>query len=165
MLFTCPEDPKPVLTTSTTSNLRFHYLSYVINSGLSGAAWNVDDSCFWLNVNQIKHPKSPRKNPSQHPFFLDGSEYRSSNGLKNTRTCDQATPAASNYTAMADITVWEDLTKSPAGIGPRHSGRINTCFVDGHVKSIQTPIINTVSTSTGRVRWLSPKYADNPDLY
>ena len=164
-VFTCPSDPNQALSTSSTSDFRNNYLSYVINSGLSGAAWNVDDSCFWLNVNQLKHPKSPRKSPAQHPFFLDGSDYRNSSGLKNTRTCDQAEPRADNYTAMADPTLWEDMLKAPAGLGARHSSKLNTCFVDGHVKSIQTPIINTISTDTGRVRWLSPKRADNPNLY
>ena len=164
-VFTCPSDADTRISTGSTSVYRKNHLSYVINSGLSGAAWNVDDSCFWLNINQLKHPKSPRKSPAQHPFFLDGSDYRNSSGARNTRTCDQSSPSASNYTAMADITLWENLQTSPASIGARHSSRINTCFVDGHVKSIAAPIINTVSTTTGRVRWLSPKYADNPGLY
>ena len=161
--FTCPADPNPVLNTDKTSAYNKHNISYVINAGLAGGAWNVDDSSFWLNINHLKSPMSPRKSPSQHPFFLDGSDYR--NGTtKNRFANDQASPRANNYTAMADPTLWSDLVNAPAGLGARHASRINTCFVDGHVKGIQTPIINTLSTNTGRVRWLSPKYGDNPGL-
>lgn len=162
--FTCPTDPNPVITDADGSSYNKHYLSYAINSGLSGAAWNVNDSCFWLNINQLKHPLSPRKSPAQHPFFLDGSDYRNG-GRRNIRVCDQSTPTLKNYTDMADITIWENMLTAPASLGARHASRFNACFVDGHVKSIQTPVINTHSTSTGRVRWLSPKYADNPELY
>ena len=112
--FTCPADPMPRITDNPSSTFFSHNLSYAINSGLAGGAWNVDDSSFWLNINHLKSPKSPRKSPAMHPFFFDSSDYRNSGKRRLTQINDQSEPRATDYTAMADASIWLDLTTSPA---------------------------------------------------
>ncbi|MBR1953151.1 MAG: DUF1559 domain-containing protein [Lentisphaeria bacterium] len=144
-------------------------LSYAINSGITGGSYNPGDQTNWLHRNDFarlpdKEPaRGPsRRSPSLYPLIADSGSVRDEDTykthfLKGSHSIGQVPNGAEDF---KDPLYWSD-SYSPSGLGARHNSSVNTVFVDGHAKSIKTPIFNTHSATSQRIlRWLCPGYAD-----
>ena len=164
--FVCPSDPDPRRSTEKpegdTNQCYFSYRNNLFLGGNyctpGGSTWNG----MWLNVSNWGHKKILKK-PSQLAMFADSDDYRDSGtsryaifGYKNGGTFDPADPTCWR---LGDVNV-----QSVGNLGARHNNSIGTCFADGHVKLIQTPIPNSHTTDANRLGWVSPYTLDRVDL-
>ena len=162
--FVCPSDPDPRRSTEQTEgNTNQCYFSYRNNVFIGGnfcaegsRTWNG----LWMNVSNWGHPKVLKK-PSQLAMFVDSDDYR--NGTYREAFFSYKAGGAFDP-ADPSFYVLGDITKACAGnLGARHNNSIGTCFADGHVKLIATPIPNSHSTDA-IVGWVSPLTLDRTDL-
>ena len=163
----CPADPNPSYGLKG-AKAKFN-ISYVMNSGLTGGSFNPGAQTNWMHINDFSRipdkevKKGPsRQGPGYYPIILDGGNIRDGDTYKThyakgAHTIGQV-PSVESF---KDPTYWDCGVYSPSGLGARHNTCVNAVFVDGHAKSIQTPIFNTHSATSERIlRWLVPGYAD-----
>ena len=160
--FICPSDRDPIGLKSATSLADKVYYSYSVNTFVSGEYQSSTYNGIWLNMATYGARKGNNaivKKPSQLPHYVDGRDRgaddrkKPSFSFRNTTGPDPAIPES-----------WMDLSTTPGGIGARHNLSVNTCFADGHVKSIMTPIPNGENASTTAIYWASPMHTDRSDL-
>ena len=165
----CPSDSDPRRTTEykdgNTNQVYFSYRVNVFVGGMYCAAGSATWNGLWINVSNWGH-HAIKKKPSQVPMFADSDDFRNS-GTYRTAFFSHKNGGDNGVFDPADPTMWRvgDITKaSVANLGPRHNGRIGTCFADGHVKLIATPIPNSHTTDANRLGWANPTTLDRTDL-
>ena len=161
--FVCPSDNDPVGLKSATSRHDTVYYSYNVNSFVSGNYQSSTWDGIWLNQATFGVKKGDYaivKKPSQLPHYADGRNRTSSEDRK------PATFSFRNTNDPAAVENWQDLTKGVGGLAARHSSKVNTCFADGHVKDIMTPIPNgeTTENAASSLYWASPLHPDRSNL-
>ena len=165
-VFVCPSDPDPRRSSEyaegSPNQCYFSYRNNVFIGGNyckpEGTTWNG----VWMRVSNWGHSKILKK-ASQTPLFADSDDYRK-NGTYRTpffsyKSGGTFDPADATFFLLGDNT-----KQSPGNVGARHNGMIGTCFADGHVKLIATPIPNSHTTDANRFGWLNPLSLDRTEL-
>ena len=161
----CPSDQDTIgLKSATRLADKVHY-SYGANMYVAGDYQGNRGNSIWLNIATFGVTKGDNtviKKPSQTPHYADIAD-RATAGDDD----DRKHPKFSYKFRQHDPAVpenWMDLTKGPGNLGARHNLSVNTCFADGHVKSIMTPIPNGETASTKYIYWVSPLHPDRSNL-
>ena len=161
--FVCPSDNDTIGLKSATRLADKVYYSYGANMFVAGDYQGNSSNSIWLNMSSFGVERNGNKiikKPSQLPHYADIAD-------RATPEDDRKYPKFSYKFRAHDPAVpesWMDLTKGPGGLGARHNLSVNTCFADGHVKSIMTPIPNGETASTKYIYWVSPLHLDRAEL-
>ena len=159
----CPSDQEPIGLKSAARLADKVYYSYGANMHVAGDYQGNRGNSIWMNIATFgvtRGDKTVIKKPSQTPHYADIAD-------RATADDDRKAPKFSYKFRQHDPAVpenWMDLTKGPGGLGARHNLSVNTCFADGHVKSIMTPIPNGETAATNRTYWVSPLHPDRSNL-
>ena len=126
------------------------YHSYGINEGVAGVRQKKRSYSSWFRLSDFSRP-DVKKKPSQAVMFGDrdntvGSGFTISIG-----------PNANTITTLD----WLDDQDCPGYLSARHSGKSNVVFVDGHTKSVMTPLLNSNNNTT--LNFLDPFQEDGAD--
>ena len=162
-VFVCPSDQEPIGLKSATKLMDKVYYSYGANMHVAGDYQGNRGNSIWLNMSSFGVERNNNKiikKPSQLAHYADIAD-------RATPEDDRKLPKFSYKLRGHDPALpesWMDLTKGPGGLGARHNLSVNTCFADGHVKSIATPIPNAETSSTTQILWVSPLAPDRRDL-
>ena len=162
-VFVCPSDQEPIGLKSATRLAEKVYYSYGANLHVTGDYQGNRGNSIWLNMSSFGVERNGNKiikKPSQLPHYADIAD-------RATPEDDRRYPKFSYKLRGHDPAVpesWMDLTKGPGGLGARHNLSVNTCFADGHVKSIMTPIPNGETAATQYIYWVSPLHIDRAEL-
>ncbi|MBQ7394934.1 MAG: DUF1559 domain-containing protein [Lentisphaeria bacterium] len=158
--FVCPSDNDTIGLQSATRLADIVHYSYGANMHVSGDYQGNRGNSIWMNIATFGVTRGGNtviKRPSQTPHYADladrNDDRKAPKYSYKLRAHDPASPES-----------WMDLTKGPGGLGARHNLAVNTCFADGHVKSINTPIPNGETSSTTYIYWVSPIHPDRTDL-
>ena len=148
----CPADPVKHCGYSQDEfqNTTRAYHSYGINEGVAGVRQKKRSYSAWFRLSDFGRP-NVKKKASQAVMFGDrdntvGSGFTISIG-----------PNANTITNLD----WIDDQDCPGFLSARHSGKANVVFVDGHTKSVMTPILNSNSNTT--LNFLDPFHIDGVD--
>jgi len=159
----CPSDQDTIGLKSATRLADKVYYSYGANMFVAGDYQGNGSNSIWLNMSSFGVERNGNKiikKPSQLPHYADIAD-------RATPEDDRKHPKFSYKFRQHDPAVpenWMDLTKGPGNLGARHNLSVNTCFADGHVKSIMTPIPNGETASTKYIYWVSPIHPDRSNL-
>ncbi|MBO5765007.1 MAG: DUF1559 domain-containing protein [Lentisphaeria bacterium] len=159
----CPSDNDTIGLKSATRLADKVYYSYGANMFVAGEYQGSTSNGIWMNMSSFGVERNGNKiikKPSQLPHYADIAD-------RATPEDDRKYPKFSYKFRQHDPAVpenWMDLTKGPGGLGARHNLSVNTCFADGHVKSIMTPIPNGETAATNRTFWVSPLHPDRSNL-
>ena len=158
--FVCPSDNDTIGLQSAARLADIVHYSYGANMHVAGDYQGNRGNSIWMNIATFgvtRGDKTVIKKPSQTPHYADiadrNDDRKHAKFSYKFRAHDPASPES-----------WMDLTKGPGGLGARHNLAVNTCFADGHVKSINTPIPNGETSSTTQILWASPIHPDRTDL-
>lgn len=158
--FVCPSDNDTIGLQSATRLADIVHYSYGANMHVSGDYQGNRGNSIWMNIATFGVTRGQNtviKKPSQTPHYADLADRNDDRKVPKfsykLRAHDPASPES-----------WMDLTKGPGSLGARHNLAVNTCFADGHVKSINTPIPNGETSSTTQILWASPIHPDRTDL-
>ncbi|MBR7119139.1 MAG: DUF1559 domain-containing protein [Lentisphaeria bacterium] len=158
--FVCPSDNDTIGLQSATRLADIVHYSYGANMHVAGDYQGNSGNSIWMNIATFGVTRGKNtviKKPSQTPHYADLAD----------RNDDRKAPKFSYKLRGHDPALpesWMDLTKGPGSLGARHNLAVNTCFADGHVKSINTPIPNGETSSTTQIYWVSPIHPDRTDL-
>ena len=155
-VFTCPSDPskRGGYSDSSLANGR-DYLSYGLNEGVCGTKRRRRSWSAWCRLLDFDRGVLTKR-ASNSVLLAD----RDSTLLVGYST--SILPSASGLGLVS----YGDITNNPGLLGARHKSRkVNAVFVDGHVASVATPILNNVSGGVSILYWLSPFHADGADLF
>jgi len=159
----CPSDQDTIGLKSATRLADKVYYSYGANMHVAGDYQGNSGNSIWMNASTFGVSRGKYtviKKPSQLPHYADIAD-------RATPEDDRRYPKFSYKLRGHDPAVpesWMDLTKGPGGLGARHNLSVNTCFADGHVKSIMTPIPNGETAATQYIYWVSPLHPDRAEL-
>lgn len=162
-VFVCPSDQDTIGLKSATKLMDKVYYSYGANMHVAGDYQGNSGNSIWMNLSTFGVSRGKNtviKKPSQLAHYADIAD-------RATPEDDRKHPKFSYKFRAHDPAMpesWMDLSKGPGGLGARHNLSVNTCFADGHVKSIATPIPNAETSSTTQILWVSPLAPDRRDL-
>ena len=158
--FVCPSDNDTIGLQSATKLMDQVHYSYGANMYVAGECQKTRSGGIWMNIATFGVTRGKNtviKKPSQTPHYADLADRNDDRKMPKfsykLRAHDPASPES-----------WMDLTKGPGSLGARHNLAVNTCFADGHVKSINTPIPNGETSSITYIYWVSPIHPDRTDL-
>ena len=148
----CPADPVKHCGYSQDEfqNTTRAYHSYGINEGVAGVRQKKRSYSSWFRLNDFSRP-TVKKKASQAVMFGDRD-----NTVISGFTISIGPNGPS--TATSD---WLDEQDCPGYMSARHSGKSNVVFVDGHTKSVITPLLNSNSNTT--LNFLDPFHEDGAD--
>ncbi|MBQ4315186.1 MAG: DUF1559 domain-containing protein [Lentisphaeria bacterium] len=163
--FVCPSDNDTIGLKSATRLADIVHYSYGANMYVSGDYQGNRGNSIWMNIATFGVTRGGNtviKKPSQTPHYADLAD-RATAGDDSDRKMPKFSYKLRGHDPASPES-WMDLTKGPGGLGARHNLAVNTCFADGHVKSINTPIPNGETSSTTTILWASPIHPDRTDL-
>lgn len=126
------------------------YHSYGINEGVAGVRQKKRAYSSWFRLSDFGRP-GVQKKASQAVMFGDRD---------NTVGTGFTLSIGPNANTVTNLD-WIDDKDCPGFMSGRHSGKSNVVFVDGHTKSIMTPIYNSDGSTI--LNFLNPFSADGAE--